>query len=78
MNEQHDERFEQDQPEDPIEVSEDDYFWSDPEIDPKFPHHEHDSDDERTGQPNKSGALVVERLCSKCGITMSSYIDSVL
>lgn len=74
----HDERFEQDQPEDPNEVTEDDWFWSDPEIDPDFPHHVCDSDNERAGQPNKSGILVVERLCSKCGRKMSSYVDSVL
>jgi hypothetical protein len=73
----YDERFEQEPLDDPNEVSESDYFWSDPEIDPEFVNHECVATDERAGQPNKSGIVVVERLCW-CGRKMSSYIDSVL
>lgn len=66
-----------DLPEDERYVSESDWFWSDPAIDPTVVHHQCEPCDEQVGQPNKSGVVVVERLCW-CGRKLSSYIDSVL
>lgn len=77
MKEQHDERFEQEQTDEPQVVSEEDWFWSDPEIDPNFVHHTCEPSDEQIGQPNKQGLVAVQRLCW-CGNVLSTYIDSVL
>lgn len=75
----HDERFEQEPPDDPNEVSESDYFWSDPALDLDVGHAHHSCEvyDEQASQPSKSGLVIVRQYC-RCGAYVGSYTDSVL
>lgn len=60
-------------------VSEDDWFWSDPEIDLSYSitHHVCDTYGEQTTQPDESGVVFVAQFCL-CGKQVGAYRDSIL